>query len=338
MMAAMAERKKTLYEILAVGSEDNTIDFGLAYRRRMAELQKAVPQDASEIALVHEAYEVLNNPKRRAAYDDSLMARLERDAAAEQAHAPDLVLEPEPAAPAMKPVWAGVGAGIVVIAAALFFTLRDRAPAAPPKEVVEAPKPAASLPPPPPKPLTAADILAGATSSVGRVISYDMAGRATPLGLALAVDRGVFVTTCHGLPAGSQLVVRIGLEPHSATLAMNDEELDLCKLAVPDSGGSGLPIATDDLKAGDKIYALGANAKGELALTEGTVKQIRPSPIGKVIEVSMPIAPTASGGALFDAYGRLAGVTTTPHTFGAGLEIALPASWISQLRSRARNK
>ena len=168
-----------------------------------------------------------------------------------------------------------------------------------------------------------------------RVLSYDMGGQAKPLGLAVAIDRGIFLTTCHGISAGSALVVRIGLESHSGSLALADEQLDLCKIAVPDLRGAGLPIAGDELKNGDRIYAMGANAKGEMALTEGTVKQIRPAPMGNVIEVSMPIASTASGGPIFDSFGRLVGIATTPHAFGAGLNIALPASWSAQMRSRS---
>jgi S1-C subfamily serine protease len=93
-------------------------------------------------------------------------------------------------------------------------------------------------------------------------------------------------------------------------------------------------MATDEPKAGDKIFAVTTNAKGELATAEGTVKALRQVPAGTVIEVSMPIPSTSSGGGVFDQYGRLIGVATTPHAFGPG-HVALPATWIVKMRSRA---
>ena len=330
----MASSKKSLYEILGLDRDANAIDVGLAYERRRGELAAAIPPDASATALVQQAYEVLSNPKRRAAYDASLITAEEKAAAAEQAT--DFVLETEPEPAPRRMVWAGIAAGVVVTVAAIYFTFRgERFPAPATPAAVEAPKPVVQAPPPPPKPLPPGTILTGATSSVGQVLSYDMGGQAKPLGLAVAVDRGVYLTTCHGISAGSALVVRVGAESHSGSLALADEQLDLCKIAVPDLRGAGLPVAGDELKSGDRIYAMGANARGEMALTEGTVKQLRPAAMGSVIEVSMPIAPTASGGPIFDSFGRLVGIATTPHAFGAGLNIALPASWSAQMRSRS---
>ena len=146
------------------------------------------------------------------------------------------------------------------------------------------------------------------------------------------------VTTCHGMSAGSQVVVRIGKDTSSATLDVTDEVLDLCRIAVAGLAAPPIAVSPDDARAGDKIYALGANAAGELALTQGTVKGVRPGPNGKVIELSMPVAPGGSGGAVFDTFGRLVGIATVPHKYGAGLNIALPASWLAQMRTRTAAK
>ena len=81
MMAPMAAQKKSLYEILGVSPDANSIDLGLAYERRKGELQRAVPQDPSAMALLHQAREILANPARRAAYDASLLTAAEKAAA-----------------------------------------------------------------------------------------------------------------------------------------------------------------------------------------------------------------------------------------------------------------
>jgi len=285
---------------------------------------------------LHQAHEILSNRERRAAYDASLVTAAEKAAAAEQQE-PDLVLEggEEEAKPRPKylvPAIAAAGVLLVVI----FFAMRSHAPEAPkPVEpVAAAPKPAP--PPPPPKPLGPEQILPAALLSVGRVMSYEMSGRAVPLGMALATEPGTMITTCHGIPGGSQLVVRVGPDSNSANLTVTDEILDLCKLAVAGLNARALAIAPDEPRPGDKLYALGVNAKGDFALTEGTVKVLRPSPQGKVIEISVPIASGGSGGAVFDAYGRVVGIATTPHAYGANLNIAIPASWIEAMRTRER--
>jgi len=335
----MAATKQSLYDILGVARDANELDIGLAHQRRMLELQRAMPPDPSRMAFVTQAYEVLSDPKRRAAYDASLITQQEKAEAAAQAATPDLVLEgdDEEELKARSRWLMPVGIGIAVVAViiiAIRMGQTNAPPKAPPAEVAEAPKP--PPPPPPPQPLSAQQIMINASQAIGRVLSYEMSGRAVPVGLAVAVEPGAFVTTCHGIPAGSQIVVRTGEESRSASLALDDEQLDLCKLSVAGFNAKPLPIADADAKAGDKVYALGVNAKGDLALTEGSVKQVRATPAGGVIELSFPVAKTASGAPVFDAFGRVVGITTAPHAFGPGIEVALPAAWIAQMRSRGK--
>jgi hypothetical protein len=335
-MAAMATRKKTLYDVLGVARDAMPLDIGLAYQKRTDELQRAPVQDASELALVRSAHEVLSNPARRAAYDATLVTESEKAAAKEQ-RAPDLVLEPEEDESARKripPV--GIAIGIVVLLIVAIFAWRAmRTPAAPPK-AAEAVEEAAAPPPPPPLPQkkSAKDILAQAQASVARLQSFEMSGRAVPLGLAVALEPTAMITTCHGIPAGSQLVASFGTEARSATLNINDELLDLCRIGIAPPAVPTLAIAADEPRAGDPIYVLGANASGELALTEGTVQALMPDARGRMLQLSMPVAPNGSGGAVFDAYGKLAGIATTSHGHGASVSLAIPASWIAQMRSR----
>ncbi len=333
MMAPMAGQKKNLYEILGVARDANALDIGLAYQRRTAELQRAVPPDPGAQSFVHQAHEILSNPQRRAAYDASLVTAAEKAAASEQQE-PDLVLESgeDEAKPKNKLLVPGIVGGVVILLLVILAMRPGNAPEAPkPAPVAVASPP---TPPPAPKPMGPEQILPAALMSVGRVMSYEMSGRAVPLGMALATEPGTMITTCHGIPGGSQLVVRVGTESNSANLTVTDEMLDLCKLAVAGLNARPLTIAPDEPRPGDKVFALGANAKGDFALTEGTVKVLRPTPQGKVIEITVPIAAGGSGGAVFDTFGRLVGIATTPHGFGASMQIALPASWVTQMRTR----
>lgn len=334
MMAAMAAYKRTLYDILGVAPDASGIDIWNAYEERKAELQNTVPQDPSAMSLAHQAQEVLTNPARRAAYDASL-APPSAPPPVDEVSASAPVIEIEEEEPRGKLPWLAIAIASGVVIAGLLFGLRrtPKAPA-PPPAVVEAPKPAEPTPPPAAVERTPAQILASALPSVAHLQRFEMSGRAAPVGVALTVEPGVMVTTCHGIPGGAQLVASVGGRTHSASLAVTDEVLDLCRLNVPGFDARPLTVSSEDPKIADKIYAMGANANGEFALTEGIVKHLMKTPSGNVIEISVPIAPTGSGGAVFDTQGRLIGIATTPHGYAAGANIALPASWIAQARSR----
>jgi S1-C subfamily serine protease len=331
-MAAMAAHKQTLYQILGVAPDATVAEIDLAYERRAAELQGAAPHDPNAIALAHEAYEVLRNPARRQAYDASLVTAQERAAASEQST--DLMLEPEPKRkPRLSwPLLAAIAALAVVI---IYYALRPSRIPDPQNEppVAQAPLPAPTPPPPPPRDRTSAEILKEALAGAGRLSSVEMSGRATPLGVAIAIEPGTMVTTCHGIPGGSKLVVQLGKETFPADLAITDERYNLCRLTVPGLAAKPVAIAREDVAAGTRIHALGLNAAGDFALTEGTVKQVRAAE-GSLLELSMPIAATGSGGAIFDSQGRLVGIATTQYRDVKSNSLALPASWISQMRSR----
>lgn len=333
IMARMAAPKQTLYDILGVSRDATTIDIGLAYEKAIASADRAVPPDPTRQALIQQAHEILSSARRRAAYDTSLVTAAERDAARVQAATPDLDLgaEEEEAAPRRKLPWVPIGAALVVVIVGAVLTLRH---APPPEPKAEAPARPAAPTPPPLQARSPTDILIMATASVGRVITYDMSGRKTAAGLALAIEPAAMVTTCEGVQAGSQIVVQLGAESLSATLALTDEALGLCRLLIPGSSLKPLVVSPEDARAGDAIHVLGANDKGDLALTQGTIREVRTSPSATSLELSMPVAPAGNGGAVFDAYGRVVGIATRRE--GAGASSALPASALGSLRSRTR--
>lgn len=325
--------KKSLYEILGVEPDANDLDIGLAHQRRTYELKRIAQPDPNALGLVQQAFEILSNPKRRAAYDATQVTNAEKAAAAGQPT--DLVVESgQEDAPRRKWPMPGAIAGIVILIAAFFVVRPGSSPdKAVPPPAAEVPKPA---PAPPPQPLRAEQILPAAMRASGQLLGYGMSGNAVPLGIAFSTEPDVVIGTCHGIAAGSKIVFRQGAETLSGELTVIDEDLDLCKLGVVGLPARPVTPAAEDAKAGDKVFTLGVNAKGEFALTEGTVKQVRASGSSRILELSAPIASNGSGGPVFDNFGKLVGVAITPHKFGAGVNAAIPASSIAQMRSRAR--
>jgi hypothetical protein len=324
--------KKSLYEILGVEPDANDLDIGLAHQRRTFELKRIAQPDPNALGLVQQAFEILSNPGRREAYDASLTTAAEKAAAQNQAT--DLVVESEGEAPRRKWIMPGAIAGIVILVAAFFLARPGSSPdKAAPAPVAEAPKPA---PPPPPQPMRAEQVLPVAMRASGQLMSYGMSGNAVPLGIAFSIEPNAVIATCHGIAAGSKIVFRQGAETLSGELNVVDEELDLCRLAVVGLGAKPLAIAAEEPKAGDKVFTLGVNAKGDFALTEGTVKQVRDAGTVRMLELSTPIAAFGSGAPVLDAFGRLVGVATTQQKPGIGANAAIAAANLAQMRSRTR--
>jgi S1-C subfamily serine protease len=297
----MYGHKVTLYDVLDLPRDSDATAIALAHRRARAELDReTTAPDARRAALVHEAYEVLSDPDRRAAYDRSL-------------NTPNVILLP--GGRQVRPRWAGFAAGLAVLAGAMFFTLKQPAP--------PAGQGAAALSP--------EEILATAAFSVGLVQGIDLSGRNVAAGLAVAIDEGVMATTCHGLKPNTQLVVRLTGRSAPARIAMADEEHGLCKLAVEGAGSRPLPVSGEAPRAGQAVYAVTFGNDGQVA-HPATIKSLIPTPKGNVIEISMAIPASASGGPIVDRMGRLVGIMTASHDFGAGRNVALPAAWLNNPR------
>jgi S1-C subfamily serine protease len=322
--------KKSLYEILGVEPDANDLDIGLAFQRRTFELKRMAHVDPNAVALVQQAHEILSNPKRREAYDASRVTAAEKAAAADQAT--DLVLEGGEEEAPSRPKWMFPAiAAVVVLIVVGFFMTRGPAPEKP-APVVEAPK---AAPPPPPKPLTAEQLLPMASRASGEVLSYGMSGRGVPVGIGVSYEPGTIVTTCHGLAAGSKPVFRQGAETISAELQIVDEVLDLCRLSIVGSSSKTLSLSNEELKAGDKVFTLGMNDKGEFVVNEGVVKQLKTMNETRIIELSTPVSSIGSGGPVLDSFGRVVGIATAPHKFG-NVNAAIASSSIADMRSRTR--
>ena len=286
--------KDSLYEVLGVYRSSTPKEIERAYQRLKAEAEKdASPPET--INLLRQAHEVLSNPQKRAAYDASLRS--------------DEFLRPEgpKTGPGVK--WGLIGAVAAVVLVALWFLFRaggesDRIPA---------------------------EIVAAAGPAVGRVHVIDIRGRASPQANAFAIGEGMMITTCQGFPANTQLVVKFGARTASANVTKAEPKRNLCRLAVVAAGSWPLGVSPAVPESGDKAYAVSTSASGETSLVLVKVKGIIAADGARVIELSDPVDPTQAGGPLLDVKGRVIGVLATQHAF-AGKNIALPASWIEELR------
>src|SRR5205823_994983 len=107
-------------------------------------------------------------------------------------------------------------------------------------------------------------------------------------------------------------------------------EIGLCKLAVEGVGSRPLALSGEP-RVGQKVYSTKVNSVGQVALTEGKVKNVLPTPKGKSIETSISVAPGTGGSPLLDIYGRVVGVATLAQA-GEGRHVPIPAAWVNEAR------
>jgi hypothetical protein len=82
------------------------------------------------------------------------------------------------------------------------------------------------------------------------------------------------------------------------------------------------------LNVGDQVIAVGYRAGGRFAIAGGQLKALHPYQGASVLQVSAPFDHGQSGGALFDADGRLVGITAFKAVAGGDFHFALPLQWL----------
>lgn len=197
---------------------------------------------------------------------------------------------------------------------------------------------------------TANTVYSQVSRSVGIVLVSTFEGQLVGSGSAVTVAAQTMVTNRHVLLPGHRYQIYLGGYLLDAEAGICDSTQDLCLLAVPKLEARPVEFASaDKLSVGDPVYAIGApneigNIVGvseatkqksfsppQVSLSNGLITALRPVEDGKIIQTNAAISPGSSGGGLFDASGRLVGITTFAMRSGQGLNMALPVNWVERL-------
>jgi len=154
----------------------------------------------------------------------------------------------------------------------------------------------------------------------------------------------VVATNYHVVDKGVALAVRRGAQSWQSKITHVDPKHDLALLCC--QGLKAPPLLLRDsstVQVGERVYSLGAPAGLELTLSEGIVSGLREQDGVSVIQTTAPLSHGSSGGGLFDAQGRLVGITSFSVKNGQNLNFALPVEWVLALDQypvgeRARSK
>jgi tetratricopeptide (TPR) repeat protein len=175
--------------------------------------------------------------------------------------------------------------------------------------------------------------------SVVTVRVYDAAGVADGEGSGVVIRKNEIITNCHVVDNAH--AVRVVLRPRDerpATTTHRLAEADLCLLHVEDLPNPPVSVrASQDVVRGERVFAVGNPLGLGLAVSEGMSSAVMTFGGKPRILTSAPISPGSSGGGLFDAKGRLIGITTGILQLGQNVNVAVPADLISSLRSEGQS-
>jgi hypothetical protein len=169
--------------------------------------------------------------------------------------------------------------------------------------------------------------------SIFVVRTRDVHGKIKKQGSGVLISSGRVVTNYHVVKGGVSFQVGQGKQTFPATIYSYEEDKDICLLDANGIKANPVQIRkAASLKVGDTVFAVGAPPGVQLYLSEGVVGQLRGEP-PPIIQSTAPIFPGSSGGGLFDAEGRLVGLTTAKLKDGQNHYIAVPAEWIIEIQS-----
>ncbi len=177
---------------------------------------------------------------------------------------------------------------------------------------------------------------------------------ATGSGSIISSD-GDILTNAHVVKGASRIEVTLPSgATHSAVLAGMDASHDIALLKIEPDPGDRLPVIrfgdSEDLRVGQKVYAIGNPFGFKSTLTTGVISSLHRRVMGEgghvmqnVIQTDAAINPGNSGGPLLDNTGRLVGVNTaiySPSGGSAGIGFAVPSNTakriISDLKTHGR--
>lgn len=235
------------------------------------------------------------------------------------------------------------------------------------KQTKEIPLPAQAKPAAPAE-LTAAQLFGKASPSVVVLRAMDKKGNTLVTGSGVVFAHGEggsfrVATNCHvvDVPDRDGLIrIYHGEDYGTSGVIARDAKRDLClltgmlfrrdaagELVRPDDISAGIvvplpapPVAQiaplRSLEIGERVYAIGAPQGLELSLSEGLVSGLRKDDDTTLIQTTAAISKGSSGGGLFDAQGRLVGITTMYLKDSQALNFAVPAELIAGVpRARA---
>jgi S1-C subfamily serine protease len=158
-------------------------------------------------------------------------------------------------------------------------------------------------------------------------------------------DAGHVVTNLHVIQGASDATVKLadGRTFRASLVGVSPEhDMAVLKIGIGFKGPRPIPIgSSNDLKVGQRVYAIGNPFGLDWTLTSGIVSALNRSLVEEdggllehLIQTDAAINPGNSGGPLLDSAGRLIGMNTaiySPSGAAAGIGFAVPADTVNRV-------
>lgn len=183
-----------------------------------------------------------------------------------------------------------------------------------------------------------ADVVYGRVSA--SIVKVTVAhGTTATIGSGVIVGPGRVVTNCHVTQHATSISLSADRKAWPATLSTADPANDICMLDVPGLKGPAVAtINTASLRVGQAVYAVGNPEGMSQSISEGIVSALRARGRTRLIQTTAAISHGSSGGGLFDAEGRLVGITSFKIAGAEGLNFAVSAEMIPAINLSSRSQ
>lgn len=174
------------------------------------------------------------------------------------------------------------------------------------------------------------EIFANVNDAIVVIEAVDFDGSKSKSGSGVIIkDKGILVTNFHIFAGNEKLTIKhkdaeikyteiIGFNVEKDVLVLKLEDINCSQIKVGNSG---------DLKVGSKVYAIGSPMGLENTLSEGLVGGFRKFEKKEndleYIQITAPISPGSSGGAVLNSNGELVGISTMGYKEGENLGFAI---------------
>jgi len=181
--------------------------------------------------------------------------------------------------------------------------------------------------------LTADKIYEKVDNSVVVILAYDKEGTIYQ-GSGVVIDKkGLIVTNYHVCKDANRIEIKhYGKEFKNVDIFLSDERKDILVLKISDNPLNPIELGnSNDLKPGQRVYAVGSPEGYENSISEGIISGFRTDENNlKLIQMTTPITDGSSGGAILDSKGELIGLSVSGQHEG-NLYFAIPVNDVCTL-------
>jgi hypothetical protein len=169
--------------------------------------------------------------------------------------------------------------------------------------------------------VTASKVYEKTKDAIVVVYALDKHQQVQSQGSGVVVDNGVLLTNKHVVDGADSVKIYYKSNLYDVEIAGFTVGLDVAVLYFDKNDVKIQPImvASKKEKIGSRVYALGSPKGLELTLSDGIISSYR----NEDIQITAPISPGSSGGALLSDNGALLGITTFKVAGGENLNFAI---------------